>query len=88
MVELRPPRLDCLVEWSPIPDVLWLLADFCLEPPDMKPECTTVIELELGALLPRLAGPTLFVWCGAEPPFNTVLPPGPNTLYRRGLLFS
>ena len=62
-VELRPPRLDCLEVCRPIPLVL-LFVDFCLElPPLMKPECTTVIELELGAPPPRDAGPTLLVWC-------------------------
>ena len=54
----------------------------------MKPECTTVIELLEGAPPPRLAGPTLLDWCWAEPPFSTVLPPGPKTRYSRGLLFS
>lgn len=59
LVEFTPPSDDCFVECRPIPDVLWLLADFCLEPPDIKPVWTTVIELLLGAP-PRLAGPTLF----------------------------
>ena len=41
-----------------MPDVLWL-AGFYFDPPLMKPEWTTVMELELGA--PLEAGPTLLV---------------------------
>jgi len=83
--ELRPPRLDCLVECSPIPLVL-LFVYFCFDPlpPDMKPECTTVIELELGATPPRDAGPTLLVWVL----LSTALPPGPNILWSSGRRFS
>ena len=69
----------------PIPLALLLLAAFCLDPPpDMKPECTTVIELELGAPQPREAGPTLLVWAV----LSTVLPPGPNIRWSNGLRFS
>ena len=73
MVEFRPPREEGLVWWSPMPDVLWF-ADFCFEFYPMKPECTTVIKLELGA--PRLAGPTLL----ALVLLKTAFPPGPNIL--------
>ena len=89
LVELRPPRLDCFVECMPIPPELVLLAAFCLDdppPPDMKPEWTTVIELELGAPQPREAGPTLLV-CWAVV-LSTVLPPGPNMRCSNGLRFS
>ncbi len=80
-VEFRPPNDDGLVECNPMPEVLWL-ADFCFELPLIKPEWTTVIELELGA--PLLAGPTLLALALVK----TVLPPGPNILCRRGRLFS
>ena len=83
LVELRPPRLDCLVEWWPIPLVLLLVGFYFDPPPDMKPECTTVMEFELGAP-PRDAGPTLLVY--AE--LSTVLPPGPNMRWSNGLRFS
>ena len=61
-VELTPPMLDYLVDWRPTPLEL-VLVGFCLElPPLMNPEWTTVIELfELGAPLPRDAGPILLV---------------------------
>ena len=62
LAELRPPRLDCFVECIPMPLVLLLVAFYFDPPPDIKPEWTTVMELELGAPQPRDAGPTLFVY--------------------------
>ena len=56
LVELSPLMELGLVECKPMPEVLWL-EDFCFELPLIKPVCTTVIELELGAF-PREAGPT------------------------------
>ena len=67
-----------------MPLVLLLVA-FCFDPPpDIKPEWTTVMELELGAPHPRDAGPTLLVWAV----LMTVLPPGPNIRWSSGLRFS
>ncbi len=48
----------------------------------MKPECTTVIEFELGA--PLLAGPTLLAFALLK----TALPPGANILCNKGRRFS
>ncbi len=59
LVELRQVSGDGFVECSPTPEVLWF-CDLPFEPPLMKPECTTEIELLQGAP-PRDAGPTLFV---------------------------
>lgn len=59
MDEFKPLMDDGLVEWSPIPEVLWLVG-FYFEPPLIKPVWTTVIEFELGAP-PLEAGPTLLV---------------------------
>jgi len=59
LVELRPFNEDGFVECKPIPDVLWLV-DLPFEPPLIKPELTTVIELLLGPP-PLDDGPTLLV---------------------------
>ena len=84
LAELSPPRLDCFVECIPTPLVLLLVAFYFDPPPDINPVWTTVIELELGAPHPRDAGPTLLVWAV----LRTVLPPGPNMRWSKGLRFS
>lgn len=59
LVELMPLMVEGFVECSPTPELLCCY-DLPFELPVINPECTTVIELLLGAP-PREAGPTLLV---------------------------